>query len=235
MDSWSLIYWILYIFCIYLVILAMFRMLQFIEAKLDINIFRVVEMYLWESNRPRLCSAVRTIAQLLTSESEKRKQYRSLIKLEDSERKENSILQRDLYLIEERDILHKQASCETLNPEETQNLEAVEEEMSSIRPRFWQAVQEGNALARHSSKGAWMRERELMTKDESWQLWARFCKSRGGCCDHACQCCKKPRRGLAGQKGRIHPDKTMHCTAECGCCIRMRGFYKLHGEEGEKR
>ncbi|EGD90825.2 hypothetical protein H112_01405 [Trichophyton rubrum D6] len=54
------------------------------------------------------------------------------------------------------------------------------------------------------------------------------CKTRGGCCARACQCCLRP-RGL-------YPDKTVlysHCTTVCGCCVRNRGF--VHIDQSDAR
>ncbi|EZF28276.1 hypothetical protein H109_00963 [Trichophyton interdigitale MR816] len=55
------------------------------------------------------------------------------------------------------------------------------------------------------------------------------CKTRGGCCARACQCCLRA-RGL-------YPDKTVfysHCMAVCGCCARNRGFVYVDQSDGRK-
>ncbi|PLN86342.1 hypothetical protein BDW42DRAFT_159053 [Aspergillus taichungensis] len=68
----------------------------------------------------------------------------------------------------------------------------------------------------------------------AWDLDCGACASTGGCCGRDCGCCEKPlitywepmkqhdaeSRKLVGVYG--------HCTAECPCCIRVRGRYHPH-------
>ncbi|CRL25016.1 unnamed protein product [Penicillium camemberti] len=54
-----------------------------------------------------------------------------------------------------------------------------------------------------------------------WHLkskWLREdCANRGGCCGRQCKCCERPpdSRRMKGWG---------HCTVECACCYRQRGF-----------
>ncbi|PWY92777.1 hypothetical protein BO70DRAFT_392161 [Aspergillus heteromorphus CBS 117.55] len=63
----------------------------------------------------------------------------------------------------------------------------------------------------------------------AWEEDRIACALLGGCCGRRCRCCERPLRCY------IMPDsgegKEMvgfhgHCTAECGCCMRHRGFYR---------
>lgn len=89
----------------------MLCILRYIEDKLDDNIFEAVEEYLWETNRPRLGTAVCTLAKIMTSKGERRKLYRWLKKWRDLKQKEPSLLRRDLRLIEERDMFRDCQCC----------------------------------------------------------------------------------------------------------------------------
>ncbi|PYH89842.1 hypothetical protein BO71DRAFT_305915, partial [Aspergillus ellipticus CBS 707.79] len=62
-----------------------------------------------------------------------------------------------------------------------------------------------------------------------WEEDKIACALLGGCCGRRCRCCERPlrcylmpeggkRKGMVGIYG--------HCTAECGCCMRNRGFYR---------
>ncbi|RAL02901.1 uncharacterized protein BO80DRAFT_443150 [Aspergillus ibericus CBS 121593] len=62
----------------------------------------------------------------------------------------------------------------------------------------------------------------------AWEEDKIMCASLGGCCGRSCRCCERPLRLYLMPDGG---EKAMvgfygHCTAECGCCMRHRGFYR---------
>ncbi|OJZ89090.1 hypothetical protein ASPFODRAFT_30054 [Aspergillus luchuensis CBS 106.47] len=62
----------------------------------------------------------------------------------------------------------------------------------------------------------------------AWEEDKLMCASLGGCCGRRCRCCERPLRHYLLPEG---DQKEMigfhgHCTAECGCCMRYRGFYR---------
>lgn len=66
----------------------------------------------------------------------------------------------------------------------------------------------------------------------AWVQARNQCAYNGGCCGRECQCCKKPLRAVTTHGMSIIGSRKKesgiygHCTAECGCCIRYKGFYK---------
>lgn len=66
----------------------------------------------------------------------------------------------------------------------------------------------------------------------AWVQTRNQCAYNGGCCGRECQCCEKPLKVvIAHEMSVIGPKKKKsgiygHCTAECGCYIRYKSFYK---------
>lgn len=199
-----------------------------IEEKLQIDMFEILEDHFEQSNRPRWKTAVRTIAKLLTPEEKKWEQFEFNDNINSILMKKCSLFQRDLYLLEERDALHKQASTEgQLSPKESQRLKRIEEEMDGAYSKFDHINKELYLFAYQSPLGAWTREYVEL----SWEMEKPICILQGGCCARACRCCSKPRRGLAGQVPRFEMDYKFHCTSNCGCCIRWKKSLKVSEEE----
>lgn len=228
----SIIFWL---FLAIIIFKQLVRILNFIEAKLDISFLEIIEVSLCESGWRRLEIAARAIVKLLTTEGDKRKQIFWMEKCVEAETHVHSILQRDIYLLEKRDDLlkkrdspYKEALFSTRHPELYQSLKNTEEELGNIRIRYWEAIQKLSSHLYQAPEGAWVRERLFLSADEWWDMQATTCRRKGGCCYRKCQCCKYVRKGRAGQKGRICPEAASHCTMNCGCCIR---FYDLCDEE----
>ena len=68
----------------------------------------------------------------------------------------------------------------------------------------------------------------------AWVLDCLECASTGGCCGRDCGCCEKPLITYREPMKRYDVESIRivgvygHCTAECPCCIRVRGRYHPH-------
>ncbi|KAL1969003.1 hypothetical protein VTN77DRAFT_837 [Rasamsonia byssochlamydoides] len=91
-------------------------------------------------------------------------------------------------------------------------------------------------LLARKPKGPWIQEWEVMQrrnhkgKPLRWHQEKDLCAKRGGCCGRECRCCEK---ALGSYASYPQPDATPvivyiygHCTVNCGCCVRFRGFHK---------
>lgn len=113
--------------------------------------------------------------------------------------------------------------------QQQQQLQAWEKELSQISQRLlWITKQRLFALHILRTDGPWIREYYSLRKRKTFGEALRYeCKLRGGCCERDCGCCSKPRQASSSSGWQRKEAKTpSHCTINCGCCIRNRGFHK---------
>lgn len=113
---------------------------------------------------------------------------------------------------------------------------ALDQDLAGIREQYWLHRQELDKIESEKPRGGAAMARwdllqcshNLQGKTLAWEDGKKACAARGGCCGRGCGCCSKPLTeytmpgSLFGKKSRIYG----HCTVECPCCIRARGFYK---------
>lgn len=145
------------------------------------------------------------------------------------------LVQREAYLIEEVQALHKSLSLLPLNADEavcaaaaTQaefKLKMYEKELRLLDNAYWAHKKHIWLLEAGIPVSAAGRAYEARWKNiPDWYLseWLRRdCVGRGGCCGRGCGCC---------EKARSHKDREWkygHCTGACGCCMRTKGFRKM--------
>ncbi len=106
----------------------------------------------------------------------------------------------------------------------------LEDEMKGIRKRIWHQEQELHK-AEYSFPDPLQRSFYYLRKDPTWYMapsLIEYCASRGGRCGRDCGCCKQ--RALSRRNTGLG-----HCTVECACCIRDRGFELTEEEKAEHR
>ncbi|CAG7971468.1 unnamed protein product [Penicillium salamii] len=72
---------------------------------------------------------------------------------------------------------------------------------------------------------------DALRRDPNWFMsegLVEDCIDSGGCCSRQCGCCAW-RRPLGAHKGKGH------CTSECWCCIRFRGYELSENQKEEIR
>lgn len=67
------------------------------------------------------------------------------------------------------------------------------------------------------------------SKSIAWEEASRACAVLDECCGRDCGCCSRSLKEFLMPVGSHKKEKSGiygHCTVECPCCIRFRGFYK---------
>lgn len=217
----------IYLFLVVVSVSAIAVLVAFVEDKLNISLLEEAEDYLHSSRWFKLEETVRTLAMLFTSDKDKKRQLDYIDTHKTFEKRVNSIIQQELYLLDERDNLDVKSLSGTLTAEEELYLQEVEKELEGIGNNHWAVHQVFSSLYPQRPRGAWVREYWNLGEDELWEKQSTSCQEKGGCCARSCGCCKEPRRALNGHGGRSNSDKEMHCTSDCGCCIRFRGSHQI--------
>lgn len=80
-----------------------------------------------------------------------------------------------------------------------------------------------------------IRESRANYKPMLWMDCRKACAQADGCCGRTCNCCAGPLRTyLEPSEDPYELRNTVgvygHCTAECECCVRHKGFYRPNGE-----
>lgn len=176
---------------------------------------------------PCLADAIRSLSRAFTSYDAREQQWQWIAEWEQEEINGDSIIQRETYLLEEVDSRQKAAVSSRLSHEKAREIEAWKQELSQINQRLWHHKQERAALLCRVPGGAWIREyyTRRQRQDKWWEDKRVACENKGGCCERDCICCDKVRQTMSGQRCKYEKPHS-HCTTECGCCIRDRGFYK---------
>lgn len=130
------------------------------------------------------------------------------------------ILQREVYLKEEIAAKEKLLKTQTLTEKEQKTLDGYREELQKVDGEWWLHKRAMGKLVFEKPKGAWIRRYDISVNSHRNGWRESFCKSKGGCCNYDCGCCQKP---LSNPRS----PKKYHCSEECPCCIRRRGFRKI--------
>ncbi|KAI9929673.1 hypothetical protein MW887_001148 [Aspergillus wentii] len=184
-----------------------------------------------QRSHTNLSWVTRRILKALTSIEDTKGQYEYIRLFLASRHQLNEILQREIYLLEGRESLREKAKSSILTRKEEGLLERVEQELDRVMQRVWMNRQAMVKLQSRSPGGVWIAEYNHITDDERWEHDRRDCIRRLGCCSHSCGCCDTPRRVPVRGHNGIELLRKTHCTMECGCCIRWRGFRRIGEEE----
>lgn len=126
-----------------------------------------------------------------------------------------------IYISEELRTLEKSQKIE--NVAQTQ-IDDYQKEPREINTKIWFAQRDINRCRLRQPGGAYIRKACLLQEHEPKALETAakdICKSNGGCCAYSRGCCPIPRNTV--REGLWE----YHCSDECGCWLRRRGF-RLH-------
>lgn len=140
--------------------------------------------------------------------------------------KNYEIQQRELNLLDRRDILDERRNAAgSLSPDEEANFQRIKIQLSKIRPQLWKNCQEFLHLYEEWEVGPWTMEFSAETDEYLWQTHKVLCIQTLGCCARSCGCCNKPRQGRNGRRLLLDPRVKTHCTIACACCEFWRESY----------
>ena len=186
-----------------------------------INLVWELERYLGLQEYKNLVKPVRAINRAFTPIEKTKRECKFIGEWIRKEKEIDGVYQREIYLLEEKDALDA-ARRDGLSPDEkTALLGKIEEDLGQIKPQLWKKAQDLNEIDSRLEDGSWVLEFLLSSEDEEWERGKDDCLDGLGCCARGCGCCKKDRKHPGQALGAIPPS---HCTIDCGCCIRWRGF-----------
>jgi len=124
--------------------------------------------------------------------------------------------QREIFLKEEIERLDKGSTGH-----DQKQLQKWTEELVLLDQEYWRVERILYTAEANGKRGPAKAAYLSLRKRPGWHLdskWLREdCAKRGGCCGRKCKCCEKP---PASHRIRGWG----HCTSQCACCYRHRGF-----------
>lgn len=131
-----------------------------------------------------------------------------------------ALLQREIYHREQIETLEKKGKIEKLTDKEEKQITEWKRGWQERDKTFWlfKRYLDLSTLKRPNTPR--IRDLAMRGKDKYYysEKQKKLCAAMGGCCGRKCGCCQKLLKGPHGLSLRAH------CTMECGCCIRSRGF-----------
>jgi hypothetical protein len=105
---------------------------------------------------------------------------------------------------------------------EKQRLQDLQRQLEGLRKNYWK-LEYGWLESRDRLKGPVLRGFIECRSNLRWYLsdtLRRRCAELGGCCGRGCQCCENRSTHInSARKVGVG-----HCTFDCGCCSKARGF-----------
>jgi hypothetical protein len=105
---------------------------------------------------------------------------------------------------------------------EKKKIRALHDEAIKLKQQYWRLDKKAYILEEECPFASLMKGYKSLHSQYGWHLisdWLRDdCDKRGECCGRSCKCCSEKPPAQDRLKG------WGHCTIECGCCNRVRGF-----------
>lgn len=154
--------------------------------------------------------------------------------------------QRYQYFAETIEELKRETSAHHLNERQKCLQKKATKELDSLPWQVYESAQSLENYRKATFGNVWIRS-WLAGYDKTHKSSARSeCKSRLGCCAATCGCCHRPREIPAGAGPDEPPGRPFmrlagkgwlgvyaHCSIDCWCCIRRRGFLVAGESEGK--
>lgn len=184
--------------------------------RLQINLVWKLECYLEEQGYKKLVKPIHVFNKAFTPPEQKEIELEIIESWKDSQRELHEILQHEIYLLEERDTLEKQACTSNLSQDKKVLLMQIKDDLMQVKPCLWKVSQRFVYIKSHLRAGSWLLEFEMLPPEEEWESGQHDCAIRLGCCGQDCGCCERPRKGREGQHHSFNTTNYSHCSVECG-------------------
>ena len=201
---------------------ALLGLTCFVIKRQRINLVWELECYLGNRGYRKLIKPVRAINRAFTPRERMEREIKFIRDWAQKRKEMERVFQREIYLLQEKDALDAARRDSLSADEKTASLSKIEGDLGQIKPQLWKNAQDLVEIRSRPEHGSWILEFMLPSDDEEWERKQYRCAVGLGCCARGCGCCKKGRRRHAGQS--VRNNVATHCTIECGCCIRWRGF-----------
>jgi hypothetical protein len=128
------------------------------------------------------------------------------------------ITQLEEYLLEQVQALEGK----DVTSQEHERLQVLQPQLEDLRKSYCK-FEHGRLELKGRLKGPVLRGFIECRSNQRWYLsdtLRRSCAERGGCCGRECQCCEN-------RSTHMNPARKLgvgHCTLDCGCCSKARGF-----------
>lgn len=188
---------------------------------LHIDVVGNIDRYFHKRRHYRIATMIRDFDKATNTKRVHEKDMVEVERLQEMYLRKHVLAQREIYLMEQLDALHDPGRVTIPQP---QTLAEVEEELAGIISQFYQTIDDIREYiepVRIPPYGPWARDIYLNWDRELRKKGRRRCLEISGCCVRGCRCCHQKRKGATGRQSKLH-NVEMHCTSECGCCIRSR-------------
>ncbi|KAJ5901900.1 hypothetical protein N7495_002428 [Penicillium taxi] len=128
-----------------------------------------------------------------------------------------NLLQTEIRLLE---ITQRQEALEEQLAKQY-NGQSLKKEIAWLSQESWLHKRKWWCIKSSFQDGPLMRGIQLWRSHPNWYMHRVLyedCVGRGGCCERGCNCCVNRQ---FSKEGRF---ATGHCTVECSCCAKARGF-----------
>jgi hypothetical protein len=190
--------------------------------------FESLEIYLESNGWLKALRRLRTFETMFMTGNSLKAQRNWVRRKLNLEREGCEIAQRETYLKEE--IAAWESGSGVTVAGQPAKITAWKKELKQLNKKYWLYEREENRMRLETPNGPVVRA--YKTRERTSKITDEYldCAGVGGCCGRECKCCEQLRNTNRRQGNLIY----QHCTIECGCCIRHRGFYKPDLNDSEE-
>ena len=121
-------------------------------------------------------------------------------------------------IVQREEVLAAEINRGSLSPARS---DEIQEEVLDLKNKYLVTEGEWKKIYNKIQSKALLRGMKLWRSYPQWWLHTALtedCTANGGCCGRPCGCCRNRVLGTGRDLG------VGHCTIECGCCQKTRGF-----------
>lgn len=147
---------------------ALLRLTCFVMKRRRINLVWELELYLGDRGHRKLIKPVRAVNRAFTSRENMEREFKFIRDWKRKQKEIEAVLQREIYLLEEKDALDA-AKRDGLSPDEkTALLSKIEGDLGQIKPQLWKKAQDMVEINSRPENGSWILG-FLSSDNEEWE------------------------------------------------------------------